>query len=537
MIEALSLHARNFGSWTHFEFSLDNQGFVGIVGKNGAGKSTLWRALHWCLYGTTPDPIPVDEVRRKREPAGVCFRFRKDGNLYTITRYRKHPQYGNKVFFSGYGVPETVEDSHVKTVQGHIERVFGMSELVFRTTTYFAQGHFQHFHTLTDQGKKSYLEAITYNSIFERCELMTRERARAVEGEIDHLERQLQGLAQSIEAMKMQSAKQRDIIVARIATLRSAIAVCEIIITDATHKRQSLCAADDHTHALTEELYSVSRKLHDAETDAERYSIPNQLCPRCGLVMLENLRRDRLADAQHRVEKWQRFHAKATKLHAQALKRSHQLRQLNADLHEARRVRDGHIREIAVLRSSLQSATDIQPLLRQQKQLTKELHTQKLQLQYLSFWSKGFSLQGLRAMVLGKAIAHFTQRVRAYLQQMTGDKIDFQCSLERNRFLIQANGRSYWSFSGGERQALDVATGFALRDLAEAYNKCSSNLLILDEPNSSFDEEVDARVQSFLRQYAKPSTFVITHRKDAVVYDKMYRIVKRQDTSHLILNP
>ena len=80
---------------------------------------------------------------------------------------------------------------------------------------------------------------------------------------------------------------------------------------------------------------------------------------------------------------------------------------------------------------------------------------------------------------------------------------------------------------------MDVSTGFALRDLAESYNKCRFNLLILDEPTENQDAYLTAVCQNLFVECAKPSTFLVTHRELSSRFDKVYEVVLREGVSCL----
>ncbi len=533
MIEFLDLSARNFGSWGHVYLDLCNQGTVCITGETGSGKSTLFRCLSWCLFGNTPDAIYADEVRPPGKATAARLRFQVNGHVYSIMRYRKHPRYGHKVRFIGHGIPDVVEDSHVKTVQALIHQVLGVTETVFRTTTYFAQRNFHHFHTLTDQGKKAYIESLTYGSLFDRCERVTRDRVRQHEHVIARLEGRLQGLAMSIERLSQLSASRREEVQRRIAGIASSIETCEEVIGIKEQERDQYLNAIDEKLVLGAELAAVQRDRYAAEYDVTCYRQLAPLCPRCGLEMPEILREGRLAEAQRRLASTTAKEAIIAERHENTLVRCKKLWDCEDVIERERTAIKCYKREMDLLRTSMATDSDTDGLIRQQKQLKAELHTQQRQLAYLTFWQKGFSLYGLRSIVLHKAIAYFTERVRVYLHHVMGTRIDFSFLLENNRLLTECNGRSYGALSGGERQSVDLCTGLALRDLAELYNKCRFNLLIADEPAEGMDSHLTTMAQDLLLSYGKPSTFLITHQGIAAPFSVVYEVSKNGTSSYL----
>lgn len=533
MIEFRSLHLRNFASWERCDVPLHNQGAVSITGEVGAGKSTLWRALSWCLHGSTPDAIRADEVRRPRKPTIVRTVFRKNTREYSITRYRKHPQWGNKVVFKGYGIPEVVEDSHVKTVQYLINQTLGMNETLFRTTTYFSQRNFHTFHSLTDQGKKAYIESLTYGSLFEQCEVKVRQRVRDTEQVIARLEGKLEGLKQSIATLSSQSAEVKAQTKQQLTALKQKFSICEQAIVKAEKAREPYIGSAEEKRDLDGKLSVVQHKRRDAEDDVERYSIPKPLCPKCGLRMIENLRPERLAEAQEALATYTRMEATLAVKIDNMLSRCQKLWACEDQIATLQAQRRDMVYERSVLHNTLSQQGDLAPLLAQQQELGNVLSKHKLQLRYIEFWQRGFSFQGLRALVLHKAVRTLSERVRVYLRRVMQEKVEFECALEENKLVTLCNGRSYGALSGGERQSVDLCTGFALRDLAEGYNKCRSNLLILDEPTESMDTNTIAACQSLFLEYAKPSTFLITHRDLGVTFTHAYEVTKNETVSQL----
>jgi DNA repair exonuclease SbcCD ATPase subunit len=529
------LQLRHVGSWAACDIPLDAQGMIGIVGETGVGKSTIFKALHWCLYGEMPDPIQADEICPPGKPSSVRLVMEQDGHRYVVTRHRKHPTYGSKVFFEGYGIPATVGDSHVKTVQGLIQRFIGVSSTLFRTTTYFSQRNFHQFHTMTDQAKKAYIESITYGSMFERCEALTRDRLHDYERELAYIEGERATLTSTIAVMKVQLAEQRDVTQSMLEQIDSVI--------DAHMDRIQTCREQQkryrHARAQQEKLEDALRVLQNqraqALADVERYSHPDQRCPRCGLVMVEALRKERLVDAQHMLRKVEQEVQSCEKKYAPVRENVRHYGELDEAMCAAEHECTVLQRERATLEQTRTQHLDIVPF--EQTLALRETEALTLQkpLRYHTFWLKGFGFQGLRSYMLTHAIAYMTARIQCYLYRAFGDAMAFDLRLEKNRLVTLCNGRSYWTLSGGERQSVDLCTGLALRDLAERYNKARFNLLILDEPFENLDSRLTTIAQDLVLSYAKPSTFLITQRRLSVPLDAIYAVTKTDNISAFTL--
>lgn len=99
------------------------------------------------------------------------------------------------------------------------------------------------------------------------------------------------------------------------------------------------------------------------------------------------------------------------------------------------------------------------------------------------------------------------------------------------------DGYSYYSFSAGERQRIDMAILFAWRDLAKMRNSASSSLLIMDEIlDGSFDHD---GTDDFMRMIAAVedamNIFIISHKADSYFdrFDKVIHFEKKNKFSSI----
>lgn len=92
---------KNFRSFPDQETTLDLnfQGTKLIVGSNGTGKTTFFDAIIWGLYGKTP--VAADEVvnRQTKKNCKVEVDFNVGSTRYSVVRYRKHEEKGDKLLF------------------------------------------------------------------------------------------------------------------------------------------------------------------------------------------------------------------------------------------------------------------------------------------------------------------------------------------------------------------------------------------------------------------------------------------------------
>jgi DNA repair exonuclease SbcCD ATPase subunit len=533
MIEFIHLSIRHFRSWKRLDIDLSEQGVSCIKGQTGAGKSSIFSALFWGLYGRLPEDVKADEVRGSRKPTAVRIILRRENQQYVITRYRGHMEYKSKVFFKGPGIPLVVEDSYVRTVQGFITAFLGVNETIFLTTTYFAQRNFHHFHTLTDTHKKAFIESITYGSLFEACERLSKEQANTHQKRITFLEGQLYGLQESIKNIQSHSKEQKQQLKKDIRDARTKIESINEHLYRLEINLESYSRFVDEYNKLNDHIWTNDSKISSIQEDIERYRNNTGPCPRCGLTMLDNLKKGRILEAETSIQKLQihsnRLRERFKKVQAGYKKYKTTETWIDEKEHDKRNLQI----QLKSIKHQLQHKDNSQELLKECETITEEINILKRELQYISFWVKGFSFTGLRAYILTNAIKYLSQQIEMYLRRVMGEKIDFELRLENNRLITECNERSYGTLSGGERQAVDLCTGLAMRDLAEQYNKSNFNLLVLDEPHEGMDKNLTAIAQSLLLEYAKPSTFLITHQGYSGNFDRLYNI--RKDKGHSII--
>lgn len=101
-------------------------GLAFVIGANGAGKSTLFEALVWCQFGRcmraglSANDVVNDDAGRN---CSVSVTFE---NGYSITRYRKHADFGNRATVSLHGKPQPqLERGDARGTQEAIEDLLG----------------------------------------------------------------------------------------------------------------------------------------------------------------------------------------------------------------------------------------------------------------------------------------------------------------------------------------------------------------------------------------------------------------------------
>lgn len=535
-ITFLHLSIRNFISWERLNFRLHDRGSVCLRGLNGAGKSSIFKALYWCLFGVLPEAVKADEVRAGKKPTRVKLTMQKGHHVYTLIRHRGHPLFKNRLEFSGHGIPITDADSLIKDVQQLVNDFLGITPDVFLTTTFFAQRNFHIFHSLSDTGKKEWLEANTYGSLFSECERLIREHTRALERTLDYDEGRLRGLEESFTIAKAAEERKRSTSRAAIKELRQKHELIQSQLQDVNDELERLKRLPLE-YSTAHEDYQKKEIIYDRAV-AIKHNLAQQetVCSACGAKIDAVKHAAALKKLEHEVDVAAQAFRASQHAFIAIEKRYAYYTDLQDSMEQYTQAAKKLSSEVKALERELAKLDETKELQQSITTLKRSIRVQQIKQTYYRFWVNGFGFQGLRSYALRTAAQYLLERLRYYLGQLVG--VRFQVDLEfiNNRISISFNNnRSYASLSGGERQAVDLATGFALRDVAERYNKCRFNLMILDEPFENLDDSLTTAAQSMFAAIERDSIFFITHRPINSNFSRVLRIEKHFNHSKLIV--
>ena len=167
MIQLQHLKIENFLSFRKVELTLNDRGLVFIVGKNydsdcfdsnGSGKSSLFESIVYCLFGVTVRGIKADDVinNKVKENCKVSLSLTDNvGDLWEVTRYRKHKEFGNRLLL----FKNNVEWNESVKIQDKIVSVLGMDLSLFTQTLMLYQ-ETSPFSACSDLEQKKLLEKL-----------------------------------------------------------------------------------------------------------------------------------------------------------------------------------------------------------------------------------------------------------------------------------------------------------------------------------------------------------------------------------------
>ena len=258
----------------------------------------------------------------------------------------------------------------------------------------------------------------------------------------------------------------------------------------ATDQRHEAAGLDAQLQTLSEKIVAVDAQLTlDRQTYADRVHYDQIVAQRDSL--------------QVKADSWQEV-ANGLQTHKQALVQ--EVCPHGALVEEcvvnAQRMRDGVVQHEAVLDQTVK------------------------QLDVLKFWEGGFGPKGVRSLLLDHVTPFLNERAAVYLDTLSSGraKMEFHTTRTlkggdtRDDFHVQVryqNGAGrYDKLSGGECQRPNLASMFALGDLARARSRSPIALRLLDEPFDNLDALGAEQVVDVLQQHIVPqvgTVLVMTH--------------------------
>jgi len=173
------------------------------------------------------------------------------------------------------------------------------------------------------------------------------------------------------------------------------------------------------------------------------------------------------------------------------------------------------------------------------------------QVNILNFWIDGFGNKGVKSLLLDTITPILNANANEYLSILTDGtaKVRFstqttlQSGEQRDRFNVAAEiamgSQDYAGASGGEHQRIDIATLFALGDLASSRAHAPISLRLLDEPFSALDSVGAEQVVRLLKTKIVPKSgtvLVMTHDDNLkALFDNRILVVKEGGISRIEL--
>lgn len=168
---------------------------------------------------------------------------------------------------------------------------------------------------------------------------------------------------------------------------------------------------------------------------------------------------------------------------------------------------------------------------------------------YHELWERGFGNAGVKSLILDTVTPFLNERANEYLQVLSGGNAEVEFTTQRRigtgelreKFDVRVSYRygsdDYAGVSGGEGHRVDVASMFALGDLAASRARAPVRLRLLDEPFDNLDELGQERVFELLRDQISPrvGTLLVMSHDDRLTsrFEKRIMVVKEHGISRI----
>lgn len=168
--------------------------------------------------------------------------------------------------------------------------------------------------------------------------------------------------------------------------------------------------------------------------------------------------------------------------------------------------------------------------------IDKGMVTLKLSLMYMDWADKLLSESGIRTSIIGKYLEMLNKATEQWLSFFNAQyHIEFNEKMETSIYIRKGEYIDYESFSGGERQRIDMAIMFTFMTFSKMKSGVSINTMLFDEVlDSSLDEVgIDDLFTALDRMAKNGSTInIISHRPTNL--DRFQNIYKVFKTNNLL---
>lgn len=539
------------------EIKLDKSPSTLIIGKNGASKSTLIESLSFVLFGKPFRSIKkgqlVNSINKKQ--CLVEIWFAAGGKNYYVKRGIKPDIF--EIHCEGKLIDQV---SDARDYQRKLEQeILHMNFKTFSQVVILSISNFKPFMQLETKDRREVIEDILDIKVFG-------EMNKVLSGRVKSLKEQISTVDNSIDVNKQKLEIQKDYITtlnqdkeskkqeleclveetntkivaleARVSIHTGEIGELELEISDESSVRQKRAKLTPMSIQLKSKINSLQETLDFYQT--------NSVCPTCSQEIDDAVKHSHVSS---NTEKIQNINDGLNKLSKQIEEISEREKEISS-IHDRIREISGKIQSINSqiiaeqqyirrLNQEIISISKVNDNIEKEKEklkdiqtATKELLKQKAELseskQYLDIAATLLKDSGIKTKIIDQYIPVINTLINKYLAVMD-TWISFNLDGEFNE-TIKSRYRddfTYYSFSEGEKQRIDLAILFTWRTIAKMKNSVSCNLLIMDEvADKALDfEGVDYLVKLLHTLGEGTNTFVISHKVD-LLFDKFHSVIE-----------
>jgi DNA repair exonuclease SbcCD ATPase subunit len=536
------------------EIYLNKDNSTLIIGENGSGKSTLLDSLSFVLFGKSyrniNKPQLVNTITSKNMVVELEFSTTTDE--YKIIRGIK------PVIFEIYCNGELInQNSALKDYQEVLEKqILKINHKSFCQVVVLGNATFQPFMQLTPARRREIVEDILDLQVFTKMNVIlkqdiqrnvediaevlstkkfTEEKIKFIKDQYKDQSNDIERLIQDKEDRKVNSLSEMNILKSEIIELQSSVNSLEESNLDTLSLDRKIDKIVSLRHRIEANRDSLKKEI--------QFLDHNDSCPTCKQNIEEKFKCDTIEDKTTKIaeiengllnlltqyntlkteqESINTALNKLNQLKIQITRRemgisSHQIYIKEVD-EEIKQIRENKntdiIDKLKILDSELKDIESTYNELMEQKEINSVL---------------GSLLKdtGIKSKIIKQYISIINKLINKFLIALD---LMVQFELDENfNEIIKSRYRdefSYFSFSEGEKQKIDVALLFTWRAVAKMRNSAATNLLIMDEIfDSSLDSVAVDNLMDIIKQISTENNiFVISHKE--VMVDKFKNIIK-----------
>lgn len=560
MIKFKVVRFKNFFSYgkNFTEIKLNKEPTTLLIGESGSGKSTVTDAIAFVLFGkpfrAVNKPLVVNTINNS--DCLVEVEFDVGTKSYKVRRGLKPS------IFEIYCNDKLLnQDSHTKDYQEHLEKVIlGMNYKSFTQIVVLGAANFTPFMQLKSADRRVLVEDLLDIQIFSVMSSLLKEKIAGTKNEItenghsiNNYKHSIDLYSKHIEEVKKDKQKliddnekeiqdlqteiaKRNI---KIEGIKIEIADLEKNIVDEDKVREKLSSFRDYKRDIELNLKKVRKELTFYET--------NTTCPTCNREFGEDYKAPIFEQARKKEEEYVNG---LNIVVANTEKINNRIKEIDV-IHDkikplAKKITDEEIqiassqkymtklrKETNELKSQQKDCTDEMKKLEEFKDALKECEKTKENLlnvkQVQELAANFLKDTGVKSKIVKQYIPVINKLINRFLQAMN---FNVTFSLDENfNETIHSQGKdslTYYSFSEGERQRLDVAILLTWRTIATMKNSINTNLLFVDEIlDSSLDLNATENIIELITNepiLQKSNIFVISHKTNMI--DKFSEYIK-----------
>lgn len=556
MIVFKKLRFRNFLSTGNIftEIDLDKHPTTLVIGINGAGKSTMLDALTFALFGkpfrNVNKPTLVNSINEK--DCIVEVEFRANNKIYKVVRGIKPNVF--EIYVDGVLLNQ---EAAAKDYQEILEeQILKMNHKSFTQIVILGASSFVPFMQLSAADRRTIIEDLLGIDIFSSMNSIVKDRVALIKQRAADLKTDMDTTISKIEMQKKfiedarknnneqiekkegeyeEHVKHVEELTKNAEKVKLHIDALMKTVTDETEMKNKQKKLDQFEAKM-------ESNINKARKDIDFYT-RNSTCPTCDQAIKN--KDEKITKCNHKIEevgggmeKLREEYNKVSErlieiqnIHQNVSRHNSELTRINASVTEIQKYMKRLLAEVEELRTKKVLSDDMM-------EVSKELVTKLAKLtedrkelvdtkNYMDVAATLLKDTGIKAKIIKQYLPVINKLINKYLAAM-----DFFVMFEIDdtfKETIRSRHRdefSYYNFSEGEKQRIDLALLFTWRAVAKMKNSMSTNLLILDEV---FDSSLDANsvdsVIKILGGLDFANIFVISHRGD-MFQDKFKNVIE-----------